>query len=333
MVRNGINFEAAERIYTQLAAFADFGFAESHAASFALLVYVSAFLKVYYPEEFYCALLNAQPMGFYSPATVVYEGRRRGVKFLRVDVSRSEWDCTVENGAVRLGFCFVKGLGETAREKLETALQERPFRSVRDFVFKSGLGQEGLEQLALVGAFKCFGLTRRQAFWQVLSLIHQSSAELDIEFEDRGRALLPDMNVAESLSSDFKGMSLSTGPHVMQLAREEMKARGVAAAADLNDIPAGRTVSVAGAVVIRQRPVTAKGFLFITLEDETGFANIVVKPNLTKRFRKQILFSNLLIVRGELEKKDGVINLIGRYFEPFEIKRTGPIKLKSRDFR
>ncbi len=333
MMANGISLEAAEKIYTQLAAFADFGFAESHAASFALLVYVSAYLKVYYPQEFYCSLLNSQPMGFYSPSTIVYEAQRRGIEIRGVDISRSEWDCTVEEEAVRLGFRYVKSLGDAARDKIEPARAKRPFTSVRDFVFRTGLNQGGLEQLALVGAFDCFGLSRRQALWQVLSCRQQSPQELPIEFEDRGGALLPDMNITETLSSDYKGMDLSTGPHVMQLARPQLKKRGVASAADLMLIPQGRTVHVAGAVVIRQRPVTAKGFIFLTLEDETGFSNIVVKPPMFKRFRKQILFSNLLVVKGHLEKNEGVINVIGRDFVPFQIDGDTNVKLKSRDFR
>ncbi len=332
MKRNGIEHEAALKIFDQLSAFADFGFAESHAASFALLVYVSAWLKVYYPQEFYCSLLNAQPMGFYSPSTVVYEGQRRGIEFLDVDVAISQWDCTVEGDSVRLGFRMVKGLGEDAKGRIEAKRRQKPFESVEDFVFRTGLPQAGLEQLATVGAFRGFGLNRRQALWQVLALVHKRDTELRLRCEDRGSTLLGPMDKIESMVSDFKGLDLSTKPHVMTLVRDELNRLGIASAIQLKDHPNNRVVTTAGAVVIRQRPMTAKGFMFITLEDETGFANIVVKPRMLERFRKVLVRNDALIVKGVLEKKDGVVNVIGHYFAPLTIGDR-PVKLKSRDFR
>ncbi|MFH1688023.1 MAG: error-prone DNA polymerase [bacterium] len=332
MKRNGIAHEAALKIFDQLSAFADFGFAESHAASFALLVYVSCYLKVYYPQEFYCSLLNAQPMGFYSPSTIIYEAQRRGIVFRDVDITRSEWDCTVEDDAVRLGFCLVKGLGKSAKDQIEPERTRRAFDSVEDFVFRTELHRDGLEQLATIGAFRAFGLSRRQALWKVLSLLNRKQDEFRLQTPEKGHDLLLPMNPIESMVSDFKGMSLSTQPHLMTMVRDELRQKNIAAAADLNDRPNSRVVVTAGVVVIRQRPMTAKGFMFITLEDETGFSNIVVKPNILKHYRKVIVRNRGLIVTGQLEKRDGVINVIGHHFEPLTIDQQR-IKIRSRDFR
>lgn len=332
MIRNGIEKEVAEWVFTQLSAFSNFGFAESHAASFALLVYVSAFLKVYYPQEFYCAILNSQPMGFYSPSSVIYEARRRGVEALSVDVTKSHWECTVEGDAVRLGFKYVKSIGESVKYRLESAIAERTFSSIEDFVYRAGLNQRSLEQLALAGAFECFGLNRRQALWEILGLVRKSSSELSLEENDSGKESLTEMNIVQSLAADFKGMSVSAGPHIIKLMRDYLQKKGAAAADELSAIPEGKRVIVAGTVIIRQRPRTAKGFTFLTLEDETGFINVVVKPPMMTRYRKEIVRSGALWVEGILEKKDGVINVIGDNFTPLNLHASG-LTIKSRDFR
>ena len=332
MMRNGIDREAAEKIFMQLAAFADFGFAESHAASFALLVYVSAFFKVYYPREFYCALLNAQPLGFYSPSTIVYEGRRRGVKFLSVDVIRSRWDCAIEGDAVRLGFRFIKSLGSAARVKIESELAAGPFLSLEDFVRRTELNRDSLEQLAMVDAFRSFGVDRRQALWQILALTSRATSELSIAKDNTGQNLLAPMNITEELVADFGGMELSTGPHPMSLVRVGLSERGVLSSEKLKRIGDKQQVTVAGIVIIRQRPMTAKGFLFLTLEDECGFFNIVVKPHYVTQCRKAVVYSNCLLVKGILERQDGVLNIIGEEFTPL---RFGQIEdsITVREFR
>lgn len=332
MVKNGIDEEAAWRIFNQLAAFADFGFAESHSASFASLVYISAFLKVYFPPEFYCSLLNAQPMGFYSPSTIVYEARRRGVEILGLDVTRSQWDCTIEGEKVRLGFRYVKSLGPAAQEIIERELERGPFKSVEDFVFRTRLEKDALEQIAMIGGFVAFGLDRRKALWKVLSLLERSDRELPMATQESGDQLLAPMQILEELGADFKGMNLSNGPHPMGLVRDRLRRKQVLSAEDLKNIPNNRVAIVAGVTVIRQRPMTAKGFVFLTLEDETGFINIVVKPNMMKHFRKQIIFSSALLVRGLVEKKDGVINVIGHQFHPLRMEGKD-VRIKARDFR
>ncbi|MBU0983132.1 MAG: error-prone DNA polymerase, partial [candidate division Zixibacteria bacterium] len=332
MVRNGIDEEAACKIFAQLAAFSDFGFAESHAASFALLVYVSSWLKVYYPAEFYCALLNAEPLGFYTPSTIMYEARQRGVGLLSVDIARSQWHCTIEGNKVRLGYRYVRSIGPAVQDHIEAELQKGPFKSPMDFVFRAKLNRDSLEQLALVGAFRSFGLTRRQALWEVLSLADQSPDQLMLEPPERGRLMLRSMSVGEQLAADFKGMEMSPGPHPMQLLRSELAAQNILSSAGLRTARDKSIVRVAGVVIIRQRPMTAKGFMFVTLEDETGFANIVVKPNYVTTCRKAIVYSKGLIVKGQLERQNGVVNVIGREFTPI---RPGKyqIAVKSRDFR
>ncbi len=332
MIDNGIDKDAAFRIFLQLAAFADFGFAESHAASFALLVYVSAFLKVYYPQEFYCSLLNAQPMGFYTPSTIVYEAKRRGHRFLSIDIAKSRWDCTIEGSDIRLGFRYIKSLGDTAKEKIESALRDGPFVSVEDFVFRTALPQSSLEQLALVGAFRSFGLNRRQALWATLSLAGRSADELSIPQEETGGSLLPAMLVHERLAADFKGMALSAGPHPMTLIRPTLAQRRVLSAADLTQLSDKSAVTVAGMIVIRQRPMTAKGFMFLTMEDETGFINVVIKPKLVQSCRKAVVYSPCLLVKGLLERQDGVLNVIGHTFTPLRFAANATT-IKSRDFR
>jgi error-prone DNA polymerase len=332
LVKNGIDENTALRIFKQMSAFADYGFPESHAASFALLVYVSAYLKLYFPEEFYCSLLNAQPMGFYSPSSVVYEAKRKGIRILGVNVTRSLWDCTIEMGGIRLGFRYVKQLGGIAKEAIEREIARRPFHSIEDFVTRTKLNQGALEQLATVGAFECFGFERRQALWAIMSLAKKPHDELPIEMQDNGGQLLNPMATYEELIADFQGMDLSTGMHPMKLVRPLLAKRGVLASNNLTQARNGSTVAVAGVVIIRQRPMTAKGFMFLTLEDETGLINVVVKPAFTEKFRRKIVSSSLLLVRGTIEHKHGVTNVIGREFLPLQFK-TSEINLKSRDFR
>ncbi len=332
MLKNGYSKEAAEKIFLQLASFADFGFAESHAASFALLVYVSAYLKLYYPLEFYCSLLNAQPMGFYTPSTIIYEAQRKGVKILPVNVLRSVWDCTTEKDSVRLGFRYVKKLGPAANEILERELMKGPFVSLEDFVFRTDLDKDSLEQLAMIGAFDCFGLKRREALWEILAIRKRGSQELNLSGRDNGKSLLSDMGIFETVAADFRGLDLSTGPHPMSVVRADLAKKGIRSSADLRNFPDKTKVLVAGVVVIRQRPGTAKGFMFITLEDETGFSNIVVRPNLAKQFRVELIGSSALLVRGTLEKKDGVVNVMGERFYPLKLNDK-EISFKSRDFR
>jgi error-prone DNA polymerase len=399
MTRKGIAGDAAEQIITSIASFALYGFPESHAASFALLAYASAYLKLHYPAAFYTALLNNQPMGFYHPSTLVKDAQRRGVRFHPIDVQRSDWECTVEaDGAIRLGLRYVSGL----REQAGRAIASRPavpahpapsvpsarsgpappalvcpkcgcddesmleptdddglfcnvcshqssrrrvvdassgrarirFASVDDLVARAGVRRDELVTLADIGALNSLGYDRRSALWQAERAVrpagelfttinaetaeysenvfekHDSADSANSAFDvvDESCPLKP-MNEAEKLVADYAGTGLTIGRHPMALRRDELAMRGVLRASDLHAARQGRRVRVAGMVITRQRPGTAKGFVFLTLEDETGIANIIVRPDLFARDRLVIVQEPFLIVDGVLQNQDGVTSI------------------------
>jgi len=303
MQRRGIGGETAESIIRSIASFALYGFPESHAASFALLAYASAYLKAYYPAAFACALLNNQPMGFYSPLTLVKDAQRHGVRVLPVDVLRSEWPCTLEDRALRMGLLYVMGLRQEAGERI---VQERheAFKSLQDLVNRTGLRRDELQRLAEIGALNSFGLTRRSALWQVERASRPAGPLFHSGKEGEERSPLREMDRVERLSSDIVNTGITVGSHPMFLYRNELARRGVRSAAELQSLPDGSRIVVAGSVICRQRPGTAKGFLFLTLEDETGLANITVRPDLYDR-RQEVLMSGILEVEGILQNVEG----------------------------
>ncbi|MBI4880614.1 MAG: error-prone DNA polymerase, partial [Planctomycetes bacterium] len=314
MMKNGIPAAAAARIFKQLAAFADYGFPESHAASFALLVYASAYLKRYHHAAFSAALLNAQPMGFYSPATLIHDARRHGVEVRPIDARHSRYDCTLEQGALRLGLCHVRGAGEGARAPLEKARAERPFASLEDFVRRSGLPRAALENLALIGGFRGFGLEPRPALWQVQALARRPQGPLASVRPREPAVALPALSEAEATEADYALAGLSASRQPLSLFRSFLDGKKVVRAADLERAQDGRPVRVAGLVICRQHPPTAKGFAFLTLEDETGIANVVVRPDLYAKERELVRRAPLLVVDGVLEKASGVINVRAERF-------------------
>ena len=332
MARNGIDPDVARCIFNQIAAFADYGFPESHAASFALLVYASAWLKRYYPLAFACALLNAQPMGFYAPSTIVEDARRHGVQVRGVDVMRSDWDCTMEDGALRIGLRYVRGLGAKARERLDPLLNgDRP-HSLEDWVRRSGLIVAQLRVLAEGGAFDGLWPNRRSALWEVLKHSRGPAGPLAPVGADRRPAPVPPQPPVELTEADYRITGLSPAGHPMRHLRSAMEAQGVVRAADLGRHRDGEQVTVAGIVICRQRPATAKGFCFVTLEDETGLANVVVTPTLFERHRRLIVRSPLLVVEGVLQEEQGVLNVRGRRFAA-PVLRGGAAFSTSHDFR
>ena len=403
MARNGITGQTAERIITSITSFALYGFPESHAASFALLAYASAYLKVHYPAAFYTALLNNQPMGFYHPASLVKDAQRRGVRFHPIDVQQSDWLCRVEDdGAIRIGLMYVNGLRKemgqamAAFDRTKTAappllcpkcgsdddsmietvadfqpsasslsprpalgpsalgpgpsriyfcnicshewtVQLRPvgrFRSIEDVVQQTGLRRDELTTLADIGALNAFTNERRSALWQVERAVRPSG-----ELYEEDKSQIPDpksqiptqpptinhqppttnhqpptsplrpMNDDDRLQADYAGMGLTIGPHPMALRRGEMSLRGVLRAVDLPNAKSGRRVRVAGMVITRQRPGTAKGFVFLTLEDETGISNVIIRPDLFDRQRMTVVRQPFLIVDGVLQHQDGVVSV------------------------
>ena len=310
MARQGITGEPAEAIIRSITAFALYGFPESHAASFALLAYASTYLKAHHPAAFYAALLNNQPMGFYHPATIVRDAQRHGQVIRPIDVTRSGWLCAIEaDGAVRLGLRYVKGLREDAGKRLEAARLARPFDSVADLVRRGDVNREELARLGEVGALGGLGLERRQALWEGERAIRPAGA-LYAELPDPpSPSPLRPMTEEEEVVADYAGTGLSVGPHPMALRRAGLAKQGVTRAAELADRPHGSAVRVAGAVVVRQRPGTAKGFVFLNLEDETGLINVIVRPQHFARYRELLTGEPFLLVDGRLQHEDGVISV------------------------
>ncbi|MBI4511835.1 MAG: error-prone DNA polymerase [Deltaproteobacteria bacterium] len=343
MAKNGIPRETAERIYAQLAAFADYGFPESHAASFALLVYASAYLKRYHHAAFTAALLNAQPMGFYMPHSLVDDAKRHGVSVLPACARTSEWLATLERDpktpsllAVRLGISSVRGVGEACRTGFEAARARAPFRSVGNFARRSGLPRSALERLAAAGGFSFFGLGRREALWQVAALSRSpQNAPLLAKTETdavRDPLPLPAMTPSEELSADYVGLGLSTEHHPLALARKALSAASVLPAAELKSKGRpGQRAAVAGMVIIRQRPPTAKGMVFITLEDETGMANLVLTPQAYERLRHKARGEPLLVASGKIEREGEVVHLKVEDLERLH-DVTGLPAIRARDF-
>jgi error-prone DNA polymerase len=345
MRRNGIGAASCEEIWTQLQAFADYGFPESHAASFALLVYASAYLKVHEPEVFYASLLNCQPMGFYSPATIVREALQRGVRILPIDVMHSRWPTLIVTDstgkpALRLGLVQVVGLGEVARGHLEVltrGLEQTPLQPATLTAFvrrarQAGLGARDLERLAEAGALRSLVRSRRDALWQLRAL--EKEAPLAPAPLEEGPAPLQPMSVGERIGADYRTCGLTLGPHPMSFHRAELDAERFLRAVDLPRGRDGSTVRVAGQVIVRQRPGSAKGFFFLTLEDETGLINLIVKPDRFQQDRTLLARSGFLAIEGQLQHKDGVISVrVERARElpppPLGPSRTPP----SRDFR
>jgi len=352
LARRGIEGDAAEQIVHAITSFALYGFPESHASSFALLAYASAWLKVNHPAAFYTALLNNQPMGFYHAATVIKDAQRHGLRVLPIDVTRSDWLCTLEPAgagpraagaapaapagrpawAVRLGLRYVKGLRERAGRAIVAGRRERPFDSVHDLARRAGLERDELTALAAVGALDGLGGTRRSQLWAVavpppLGLL--AGAAAPAPSSGGPGSPLREMDAAERLAADYAGTGVTLGPHPMALLRADLARRGVTRAADLAARPHGRPVRVAGSVIVRQRPGTARGFVFLSLEDETGIANVIVTPQLFGRHRVTLVAEPFLLVEGILQSQDGVVSVRAGRVRPL----AGPIpRVPSHDF-
>jgi error-prone DNA polymerase len=325
MARQGIEGRAADEIVHAITAFALYGFPESHASSFALLAYASAWLKVRHPAAFYTALLNNQPMGFYHPATIVNDARRHGLVVLPIDVTRSAWPCTVEpidhGWGVRLGLRYVKGLRESAGRALVAARQARPFASVADVVVRAGLGSDEAQTLASIGALSALGGTRRADLWATaVPTTGPLFGGIDAAPARTPAGPLHEMGADERLAADYAGTGVTLGPHPMALRRRMLARGGVVRASDLRQCRDGELVHVAGSVIVRQRPGTAKGFVFLSLEDETGIANVIVTPGLFARQRLVLVTAPLLLVHGLLQSQDGVVSVRAQRVEPIPVR-------------
>ena len=387
MARNGITGAAADGIVTSITSFALYGFPESHAASFALLAYASAYLKAHYPAAFYASLLNNQPMGFYHPATLVKDAQRRGVHFAPIDVQVSDWLCTIEpNGAIRLGLMYVHGLREAIGKAIaavplsidpatgmlrcpkcgcedESMIEQAParsrscfcnvcahdwqqappaprrFASIEDVIRRTGVRRDELNVLGEIGALNAFGYDRRTALWQVEQAVRPEGELFEESPEPRQGpqpvarspkpgAPLPPMTALERMTADYAGTSLTIGRHPMAMRREDLALRGVQRAIDLPRGRNGQRVRTAGMVITRQRPGTAKGFVFLTLEDETGIANIIVRPDLFAAEKMTIVGQPFLVVEGVLQNVDGVTSVKAERVTPLQ----GLPSVESHDF-
>ncbi|HVR40194.1 MAG TPA: error-prone DNA polymerase [Thermoanaerobaculia bacterium] len=324
MTERGIDLPAQDQIVKSITSFALYGFPESHAASFALIAYASAYIKAHHPTAFYVALLNAWPMGFYHPATLIKDAQRHKVNVLPIDVNQSGWMCRWENGAVRLGMRFVKGLRGEAGTRIEAA---QPFASVDDLAVRCRLRDDQMTKLAYSGALAPFGLTRRGALWQA-SKAAKPAGELFEGTETRSRSPLREMSIPEETLADYDAMELTTGPHLLEHYRETLQREGILTAVQLKHVPNGSRVRTAGAVIVRQRPGTAKGFVFLTLEDETGLSQAIVHPNLFAEQRTTILRHSGLIVEGIVQNAEGQASVRAESFSPLD----GVADVYSHDF-
>jgi error-prone DNA polymerase len=311
LARKNVEPKTIEEIIQAIGSFALYGFPESHAISFALLAYASAYLKVHRAPEFYSSLLNNQPMGFYSPATIIKDGRRRGVQFRPVCTARSAWKCAIEpDGSIRLGFCVVQGVrAEPARHMLEERAR-KPFHSMDDFTARTRFNQPELRRLAEIGALNSLAAHRRDALWDVEKTLR--SDDLFAQGADHASPLQP-MNAAERLRADYEGLRLTTGPHPMALLRPQFP--HLWRAVDLPRGREGQIITIGGNVICRQRPGTAKGFVFISLEDETGISNAIVTPQLFEELRLVITQEPFLQITGRLQTREKVLVVQARKVE------------------
>lgn len=336
--------EFAQQCFNQIKGFGEYGFPESHAASFALLVYASSWLKAYYPDVFCAAMLNSQPMGFYAPAQLVRDAREHGVKILPADINRSDWECTLEAGvfdrasvdfrhgemrdiiktrhAVRLGLLQIKGVSSKDMEQLVRNRGEG-YHSIRDLWLRSGLQKSVIERLADADAFQSLELSRREALWAVRALDVKSATEelplfekvRHIDLQSEPKTKLPDMLQGEQVIEDYRYLSLSMKGHPVSFLREELGKAGVTRNVDLLGVANGRRVTIAGLVLVRQQPGSAKGVIFMTLEDETGVANAIVWKRTFERYRAVVMGARLVKIYGKLQSQSGVIHTVVEHIE------------------
>ena len=361
MRANGLSDEFAEQVFRQIRGFGEYGFPESHAASFALLVYVSAWLKRHYPAAFAAAIINSQPMGFYAPAQLISDAQHHGVHVLPVDVNHSQWDCTLENRpkptdqnedspvafnptvntpdsikdfSLRLGLKMISGFSRIDAEAILRAHRHGPFTSIADLTRRTGLGQRVIAKLSAADAFESLNQSRRTALWQALAQEKKPLCQplFDaLDSNDDATPLLPQLTAEQQVVEDYKTIGLSLKAHPLSFHRTWLDNQKITPAGLLKQQTDSRHIRVAGLVTLRQRPSTAKGITFVTLEDETGTANLVIKPTIWERHYKIARTSNAWIAHGKLENRKGVIHIITNRIEDLSAYlETMPIK--SRNF-
>jgi error-prone DNA polymerase len=344
MAEKDISREHAEEIFRQLLGFSGYGFPESHAASFALLVYASAWIKRYHPAAFASALLDSQPMGFYAPHTLVEDAKRHGVAVRGVDVQFSDLESSLEGRvpgepagasgapALRLGLAQVKGLPRATAEAIAAARRDGPFRSAADLARRAGLSRAWLSRLAEAGALRSLEPVRRRAIWRALGAVPGTSGDLFAGLEpEEPEADLPPASAAEEVAADFASAGLSEKAHPMSLLRPQLASRRIRSARELQRLPDRAAVEVAGMVIVRQRPETARGIVFVSLEDETGIANLVVMPDVYQRYRAAVRTEGFLQARGRVERNGRVVNVRVDRLAPLDL--APPVEHRARSFR
>ncbi|MCK9261444.1 MAG: error-prone DNA polymerase, partial [Azoarcus sp.] len=344
MADNGYEAEFAERLCRQIEGFGSYGFPESHTASFALLVYASAWLKCFEPAAFLCALLNSQPMGFYSPSQLIQDAHRHQVEVRSPDVNASDRACTLEATgsegpdqdrahtppAVRLGLCMIRGLGTAIAERIAAARATRPFDDVADLATRAGLDAATLQRLAAADALKSLAGNRRQALWQATGNSPLPGMLKGAAGHETALRFAPPSE-AEDLRADYNRLGFTLGRHPLSLLRPTLRDMRFLDATEIMHCPDRMLARAAGIVTCRQRPGTANGTMFITLEDEAGLINIIVRPELVERQRRELLGAKLLGVYGQISRQDVVVHLIaGRVVDHSAL--LGQLETHSRDF-
>ena len=352
MRRNGYRETFAQQLFEQIKGFGEYGFPQSHAASFALLVYVSSWLKYYHPAAFAAALINSQPMGFYQPAQIIEDAKRHGVEIRPVDVNRSHWDCTLEydqeeygatGAALRLGLRLIRSLREDQGRLIRATVERHGrFKILRDLWQASGCTVSTLRNLARADAFVSLGLTRQQALWETARLrdgdlpLFQAGPNGTRADQDEPDSELPPISLPLQVVRDYHTVGLSLKAHPVSFLRGALDRLGVTTAAGLKDervMPAGYRTAVAGLVLIRQRPGTAKGTMFMTIEDETGLANLIIREPIIKKFRDTIYDSTIVLASGPIQRERSVVNLVIDEIQAVTDPAVGGIEMTSRDFR
>jgi len=323
--KNGITGEKQEEIVLSISSFALYGFPESHAASFALIAYASAYLKCNYLAAFTAAILNNQPMGFYQPFTLIKDAQRHGLKVLPIDITCSDWLCTIEKQvdstlAVRLGLRYVKGLSQQSGEAIVRERAAGEFIAIDDLRNRvPGLRKDELRKLAAVGALNFIqSATRRDALWQVERVTRDAGELYEGLLESDGNSPLEQMTLTERVDADFRGTGLTIGKHPVAYHRRELNKLRALRAIDIRKLRNGTFVRVAGWVIVRQRPGTAKGFMFLSLEDETGVSNIIVTPQLFEKYRFELVDHPFLLIEGALQNQDNVISVKASHIQPLK---------------
>jgi error-prone DNA polymerase len=335
LLKNNYSREFADRIFRQILGFGEYGFPESHSVSFALLAYISSWLKHYEPAIFLVALLNSRPMGFYAPSQLVQDARRHGVEVRPVDVLTSAWECALEEDterapAVRLGLSMVSGLEMNAAQVLIAARAAMPYASIEDLARRTGLGRNDLKLLADAGALEALAGHRRKAHWQVAGMEKITPLLAPVPARE-SPARLPAPSEGQNILADYASVGLTLGRHPLALLRTRLARMRMSTAAGLSKIASGRSTRVAGIVTGRQRPGTASGVVFVTLEDETGSVNVIVWHDLSRKQRRELLGSQLMGVHGVLERQGEVVHLIAKRLIDYSAL-LGGLKTSSRDF-